>query len=270
MSLKVFKPKDQSLKEYIEFYYFTEEIEVDKKTTYLVFPIHNTVLSIIKGAKIEYQEDNINIKPCPVEEISYDLTTSYTKPVRVNCLGSFKEISIVFKPLGFQSFLKNHNDLSLDSFIGNDSFKLAELFNVNSNTFLDNIEGYLLSKLNKFEHPFLKTFVQDVYRGVDKTVLEYSKENHISPKTFIKHSKLYLKRTPVEFKKIVRFRNILKEFKDDKKMDFSLTNLSLLVNFFDQSHMIKDFKYLTGYTPKDFFKKVDKEEQGINWMYDRG
>jgi len=266
--LKIFKPKSEKLKEYIEFYYFFEEKEINKKTSYLIFPLPYTVLSFVKSASLEYSKNNINIRPCLKETISFDLTTSYTKPIRVNCFGSFKEVTIVFKPLGFQSFLKNHNDSSLESFIRDGSLKLDELFDVNSNSFIDNIEEYLLSKLNRFEHPFLEDFVRDAYNGVDKIVLEYSIENKVSPKTFIKHSKLYLKRTPAEFKKVVRFHNALKEFKKKEKIDFNLTNLSLIANFFDQSHMIKDFRSLSGYTPKEFFKKVNKEKREINWMYD--
>lgn len=262
-----FEPQSNILKEYIDFYYILEEDDKNNETSYFVFPIPHTVFSIVKGARLRYSENIINLKSSSKEDISFDLTTSYTKAVKVNCFGSYKEITIAFKPLGYLSFLNNPKDLSLENFLEDNSFEFDKLFEFESDFWISSLETFLLSRLNKFKHPFLNAFVEDIYNGVDKSVLDYSLEFKVSTKTFIKHCKIYLKRTPNEFKKVVRFRNALTEFKKNQNVELNLTSLGVLVSFFDQSHMIKDFRSLTGFTPKEFFKKVSKENDKVNWMY---
>jgi AraC-like DNA-binding protein len=47
-----------------------------------------------------------------------------------------------------------------------------------------------------------------------------------------------------------------------------MTELSYIIDFFDQSHMITTFKSLTGYTPKIFFKNLVTIDQGkIHWIF---
>lgn len=58
-------------------------------------------------------------------------------------------------------------------------------------------------------------------------------------------------KTPKQFGKIVRFKNVLKNFYSGK--DTSLISLAHSKGYFDQAHLIKDFREFTGHTPKDFF-----------------
>jgi len=129
------------------------------------------------------------------------------------------------------------------------------------------LENYLLSIYKEFSHPLLEKFTSDVMLGIDKSNAEYCKEFKISQKTFIKHSKQYLKRTPNEFKRVTRFRKASEEYNKAGKDLYSLTDLSYSNGFFDQAHMIKDFKSLTKYTPKEFFLKLSFENPGINRIY---
>jgi AraC-like DNA-binding protein len=40
------------------------------------------------------------------------------------------------------------------------------------------------------------------------------------------------------------------------------------LNYFDQSHLVKEFKELTGFSPKTFFKQISPLENGtIQWMF---
>jgi AraC-like DNA-binding protein len=65
----------------------------------------------------------------------------------------------------------------------------------------------------------------------------------------------------------MRFRNSIKE-KQKKRSFQNLTGLAHAMDFFDQSHMIKDFKSLTGHNPKDFFRKIQSpENSSINWIF---
>jgi AraC-like DNA-binding protein len=47
-----------------------------------------------------------------------------------------------------------------------------------------------------------------------------------------------------------------------------LTTIAYAANYFDQAHMTKEFKSITGKSPKDFFKNLTTMEQGqINWSF---
>ena len=78
---------------------------------------------------------------------------------------------------------------------------------------------------------------------------------------------MHLCKSPSDFKKIHRFREALKS-KKDKKNSPTLTALSYDMLFYDQSHLIKDFKSLTGLPPKNFFKNLTSHDDGkINWLF---
>jgi AraC-like DNA-binding protein len=57
--------------------------------------------------------------------------------------------------------------------------------------------------------------------------------------------------SPKQFLKIVRFQNVI--YQKSKHPDLSLTELAYQCGYYDQAHMINDFKTLSGYTPKQYF-----------------
>ena len=61
--------------------------------------------------------------------------------------------------------------------------------------------------------------------------------------------------SPKQFLKIIRFQNAI--YQKSLKPDLSLTELSHLCGYYDQAHMIHDFKSLSGYTPRQFLKDTD-------------
>ena len=65
-----------------------------------------------------------------------------------------------------------------------------------------------------------------------------------------------------EYRKIHRFRKAIIKQRETK----SLTELSYDSLFYDQSHLVKDFKQLTHVNPHAFFKKVDTQ-QGNLWLF---
>ncbi len=62
-----------------------------------------------------------------------------------------------------------------------------------------------------------------------------------------------LGKTPKQFIRIVRFEGaILNLSKPGKPGDKYLTQMTYENGYFDQAHFAKDFKSLSGYTPKEF------------------
>ncbi|MEQ8880390.1 MAG: helix-turn-helix domain-containing protein [Cyclobacteriaceae bacterium] len=88
--------------------------------------------------------------------------------------------------------------------------------------------------------------VKDLYSmfGISKSTLEqkFNREVGLSPK---------------EFCKIEKLNNFLKNY-EEFKHDMSLTQLTFKSGYYDQSHLIKDFKYYVDESPKKFLTQANR------------
>ena len=67
----------------------------------------------------------------------------------------------------------------------------------------------------------------------------------------------FIGKTPKQFIKLIRFREILSDFDNNKNIN--LTEYAYRNGYFDQSHFIHDFKIYSGLTPKEFLIRYCKE-----------
>jgi len=131
---------------------------------------------------------------------------------------------------------------------------MKKILNTQNKTLLvENLEKYWLTKMIGFSHPFLGNAISKIKENPKVTTLELANEFNVSQKTLILQFKKHLCKTPSEYKKILRFRKALLEMQEESNKKTKLTELSYILDFFDQSHMISNFKSLTGYPPKTFF-----------------
>jgi transcriptional regulator GlxA family with amidase domain len=65
----------------------------------------------------------------------------------------------------------------------------------------------------------------------------------------------YIGSTPKQFLRTVRFQNTLEEKQRNKSIQ--LTELAYSCGYFDQSHMINDYKLLSGKTPTQYFLECE-------------
>lgn len=65
----------------------------------------------------------------------------------------------------------------------------------------------------------------------------------------------YIGSSPKQFLRTVRFQNTLREKQRNKSMN--LTELAYSCGYYDQSHMINDYKLLSGKTPAQFFSECE-------------
>jgi len=84
--------------------------------------------------------------------------------------------------------------------------------------------------------------VQDLYSGLE-----------ISKSKLEQHFNKELGLTPKEYCKIEKINCFLRAFMQNRKMN--LTELTYQCGYYDQSHLIKDFKYFLDDSPKRFFSK---------------
>ena len=77
-------------------------------------------------------------------------------------------------------------------------------------------------------------------------------ERHIE-RTFIQ----YIGLSPKSFSNIVKLHTFLKLLRDKSKHN-NLTRISCEAGYFDQSHLIREFKKYTGITPNEYLYKTNK------------
>jgi AraC-like DNA-binding protein len=65
----------------------------------------------------------------------------------------------------------------------------------------------------------------------------------------------YIGSSPKQFLRTVRFQNTL--HKKEKNRNIPLTELAYNCGYYDQSHMINDYKLLTGITPTQYFSECE-------------
>ena len=278
MIVQLYRPQSIILRNFIEYFYVLTRIEEEESITYLTFPNIYSMVSICHHASIHTSGNKVTVEFNADNEIESALAVRYTQPMLIEYVGAANEITICFKPLALSAFLDHpvshfaKSDKVLNEFIPFDDFheKMKEIMILQKDEEkIAAMEAYWIRKLRGISHPFLYQALSDMLLPNHKemTIAEIAHKNKITQKTLIRHFELHIGKTPSDFRKIVRFRNALKQ-KSLEGTDDNLTDVTYISHYFDQSHMIKDFKALTGFTPKEFFKKLSSSHDGkINWIF---
>jgi AraC-like DNA-binding protein len=275
MKIKLYRPESPLLKPFIECFYTLKRDRDESPVKYVGFPSIFPMVCLNANAEIELANDNLVFSHSRTNTLENTLICDFDYSGWIKYEGATDEMVIYFKPLGLNAFL----DRSLRSYVTSffmrfdpyEDYKarMIEIFSVNNDEKrIELLEDYWSSKLRGFDHPFLQNVVDEImsndFRGA---ISELAARHGISRTTLVKHFDLHICTTPSQFKKIVRFRNAMKRHRN-KISHQNLSEISHEVDYFDQSHMIKDFKSLTKLPPKSFFSKLSTLEDGqINWLF---
>lgn len=184
--------------------------------------------------------------------------------IDLQATGDIGIFSVLFKPQGAMMFfslpLKELTDqaISLHDIAGKETSILEDQIENLSSTGerVQIIEKFLLKKLLEKEYYSfnrINTVIQEIItlKG-EISIDEMSKVACLSSKQLERYFSKYIGMTPKQYLKIVRFQKVLKT--KELNEDLSLTSLAHDCGYFDQAHFIKDFKLITGMTPKGFFQ----------------
>lgn len=267
--IKTITPISPILKKHIVCFYIYEG-KTNSKYTYVAFPHYNTGLSFFKGAIINRSNRNIEISESSTNEIHIEILGKYTSPVLLEYNGLIREISVVFKPMGINRFI-NDNYKSIapnfsqeftniswrqfgeDLFSGEDSLRKLEMFLLSQ--FSDNLElNSIKESLNLLENGNEQNSIATIAAKVGLTL-----------KTFQRRFNKHMGCSPVEYRRICRFRNSLTSKFNGSKLK-KLTHITYDEGYYDQSYFIKEFRKLTNHNPKEFFKSTSKVDgEKIIW-----
>lgn len=274
MEVKVYTPQSEILKEVIDCFYILKKSKHEADATYVTFPNTFSILSLAVGVTVDYNNHHITVKESNSKSVASFIVSKFPQPICFNYVGSIEEITIYFKPLGLYSFIKE----DLNTYPDGSSFKPFTDYDLEIsrilNTKLDDekilqLENYLLSKYTGAKHTFLQGFIEELShtQNLEVPISSLIKNYNISSKNLIKHFERHTCKTPSLYKKTLRFRQAMQKYLSTKNKN-SLTKLTYHFNYADQSHLIKEFKSLTGFTPSYFFKNLSPLQNGkVNWVF---
>lgn len=273
MTIKIYRPQNPTLKKYIECFYILERAAEESSATYFTFPSIYTIVTISEKTETLISKNKMVVRHCQSNPIETNLVSNFNEPVLISYEGIINEVTTYFKPLGINAFIPNnlrdYSEGSFPDFSPYEDYKeiMAGILSIKDpDEKIKAIELYWLSKFRPFEDALLAEVLTEMFHtnNISQSITKLSSTTGRSRTTINKHFDQHICKTPSQFKKIIRFRAAIQSQLDDKNG----VGLSYSVDYFDQSHMIRDFKKLTGFTPKVFFSKITTLEKDlIKWMF---
>lgn len=236
-------------------------VEINNSKDFLpierVYPNGNICMVFHYGSPSKFKKRNSGeyVEPafvvCGLQTNYYDLSLS----------GKTGMILVIFKPQGFTSFFNfpakdiSNENISLNLLIGNGANVLEDklLNSGNNKERIAQLENFLLERLtlrSDFERIDYALRLIEASKGQIKTQ-KLSQEVCLGIKQFERIFSNHVGINPKKFANIIRFQNVLQMKRQFKELN--MFQLAFDNGYYDQSHFIRDFKRLTGLSPRDFF-----------------
>jgi AraC-like DNA-binding protein len=275
MRITRYIPENLLLKPFIAGIYLLERND-EEPESYLSFPGIYQFVTINREVACRINDHKVTFIHKAGHRSSSLLIANFGEPHLWSYHGPILEWNICFKPLGLHHFVdsslvdfsRRNISAGFNPFIDFEEHvnKLFSLSEHKAQVHL--IEDYWLSKLKDFRHPFLHKLIHEVIGNSDRlNFSDLALRFKISRNTLHTAFKRYVGTSPARFEKVYRFRNALTAYRLSGKSS-TLTNIAGEAAYFDQSHMIRDFKSFTGFTPKDLYKKITSFQKGeMSWAF---
>ncbi|HJV78520.1 MAG TPA: helix-turn-helix domain-containing protein [Paludibacter sp.] len=179
--------------------------------------------------------------------------------------GKLDMIIVVFQPIGAKAFFRmpmnelNGESVAIGALSDPQIMELEDrlMYTADNQTCVHWIEQFLLKRLYQFEEYNYKRLTSAIrainYRESNVSALAH--EACLSQKQFKRIFTNYVGLNPKEFLQIARFTKTSHTFQTQPKT--SLNELAYKCGYYDRSHLIKDFKTFSGYTPTEFLANCD-------------
>jgi AraC-like DNA-binding protein len=268
LKLQFYIPENETLRKYIEGYYFIADDESEGVEEYFTFPNNYSIVSINSDSSVTFSENQISIVPSAEKNIYASLIYNYTTPITIHYERPIREITIYFKPLGINRFVDNLETMfssrqPVEFVFHFEDFEaeMNRIFHITDRQLQRNeLEAYWLSKFIVRDLSKIENILVDLESNMK--IADIAQKNNISRKHLYKIIYKHLGKSPMDYRKIFRFRNAI----NSKGRVRNFTELSYKNEFYDQPHFVKDFKALTKSSPNSFFKNVDTEIKNI-WRF---
>ena len=255
INIRKYQPKNSILRNLIKYYWIINsdnEVNINNELS----PSNNIDFIINLSSPINYINDN------EIESFSrFHFSGIRNRSQIIQQTGILDIIGISFFPTGASSILKiplsefSNKTIILDDIINGFDSKFDSIRDCNLDR-IDKIEKILLQLIDlnllpKEEHNKLISEAYYPCRRIN--VKEYCRQIGINQRTFERSFKKNVGINPKSFIKLTRFQIALNRLISGKYSN--LTSLSHNLDYFDQTHFIKDFKSYMKITPLEFVKQ---------------
>lgn len=257
MNFKYVKPSG-ILANYIKYYWVLESDVSEGRIWERVIPTTNIELMFHYKNPFVSQKKSEHAKSQPRSFIS-GLKNDF---VDVATNGDSGVIAVSFHPFGACNFFRfpllEIEDKSAElSDIDNAGFTPVEEQLCLSRTLHERIaliEQYLLSRFRPVASDDLNLMKEGLRlldnRNGQLEIYSLSRHLCLSEKSLQRKFNTLIGKSPKKFARIVRFQEIIRCLSENNNR--SLTEIAIDNGYFDQAHFIRDFKSLSGYSPKEF------------------
>ena len=191
------------------------------------------------------------------------------EPIEILECGPQERITVVFKPLGINHFIspsleevgRNQNPTAINISSGDKRYHdLLQLLNSLSSIRerIDAIEDFFVSHYKAFEDPLLEKIIEHFSSFQKLTTI--AAKAATTTKTIDRLFKKHIGLTPIEFRRILKFRISLRSKLSDKNQ--SLENLAFETDYSDLPYMMRVYRKFTGQTAKTFFDRLSVSANG--------
>ena len=185
-----------------------------------------------------------------------------TRPLEIEPMGVTGIFSVRFHPNGFLPFATipikemENTAVPLTKLFGKDGTEIeGRILNARSTPErIKLIESFLLARTTnaKTVDRIVKSTVDTIMTANGQlTIDELSKQTNVNRRQLERKFSSAIGLSPKQLSKTIRLQATLKMLLD--KQFTSLTALAYENDYYDQAHFTKDFKELTGFTPKEFY-----------------
>ena len=196
------------------------------------------------------------------------LTSQLGKFYDIEITGKLSLFSIIFQPHGLSMFLDvplnelYNKNVPLKFIFREDTDKLEnKLFEAKS--FPERItiaENFLVKLLYQNRYKYNLNRIEESVNIITRTKGKSNIDNLaskacLSRKQFERIFSYCVGTSPKQFLKTVRFQSAINEKSIQKNI--TLTDLTFVCGYYDQSHMISDFHQLAGMSPKQYFNECE-------------
>lgn len=251
-SFQYIKPSP-ALAPYIRYYWILQD-DADSPVSERTMPIGCIQMIFHKGSRLLLQNES-RLQP---QSFICGQSIGYTD---VQSTGRLEMITVVFQPYTAKAFLRVPGHLLRGLHVATDEVEDVELCDLAKQVAdtADNgicirlIEQFFIRRLYSFDNYNLKRMsavLHKIDEAAQVNIPQLSDIACLSNKQFGRVFADYVGTTPKEFLRIVRMQRALLMLQQQADVPFA--QVAYECGFFDQSHMIKEFRLFSGYTPAEF------------------
>lgn len=242
---------------FVKQYWFVTMKNVTRSSQRLV-SLGHTALSFHRGNRTYSSLENDYL---PLSHL-YGIATSYTDLV---FSGYIDFICIIFQPAGAKAFFKiplnelNNSHVSLDALNDTDLLELEQRLNdtANDTSCIRLIEQFLLrriGRLNEYENKRVNAVLHSIHCG-ETNVDRLAGTACLGYKQFKRVFTENIGTNPKDFLQVTRFRKLHHLLQQHTTM--SISQLADECSYYDKSHLIKELKEYSGFTPTELLEACD-------------